>query len=328
MCTKCSGTKLKHGLWLILTNVFRFGVYIADVVTDIMLAAEYYRSGDYYWFGLTLGFALVPQFFMNMTMWYLEGRDPRTFILYFLQIGVALEYLQVVSVGGCCCRYDPSEIREDRDRDERYQDPLLRTVHHVLPLVHLIGTLLESVPQICLQLHVLIVTGELERREIQTLKYVSILISLASAVKTVWDWEMHYLHRHKKWLQLLYGFMFAFWKVMELCCRIVAFSTFSSLYTYWIFVVVGVHWLVMAIAEIAMCHYFSLFGTDSGWVDNYDDILFLSGTCVQICFNLFTVSPVDIFAWTTFGSRSLSPVQPLVNGTLTFVENYVMVLVC
>ncbi|KAI8513168.1 hypothetical protein Bbelb_098070 [Branchiostoma belcheri] len=30
-------------------------VYMADVITDIMLAKQYYSNGDYYWLGCTLG---------------------------------------------------------------------------------------------------------------------------------------------------------------------------------------------------------------------------------------------------------------------------------
>ncbi|CAH1257915.1 XK-related protein 6-like [Branchiostoma lanceolatum] len=317
MGTKCRSCA--YGFWLVLSNVIKLGVYIADLVTDIILAAEYYRNGDTSWFGLTLGFALVPQFFMNMTMWYQEGRNPRTFILYFLQIGVALKYLQVVLGVGCCC-YDPSEIRHDRNETQDDQEPVSRTVHHVLPLVHLIGTLLESVPQICLQLHVLIVTGELERMEIDTLKYVTMLMSLVAALKAVWDWEMHYLDNKEC---LVYGLPFAIWKVVELCSRIVAISVFSSLYTYWVFVVLGIHWFLMAITENALCSYFR---GGKSWVDPDYDIYSESGPCMQTCFNLLTVAPVDVFAWATFGSRSLSKIQPFVNGFLTLAGNCVMVL--
>ncbi|XP_078662850.1 endoplasmic reticulum membrane adapter protein XK-like [Branchiostoma floridae x Branchiostoma belcheri] len=312
--------------WFVLTTVLKLVIYIADVVSDIVLAAKYFNNGDTYWGGLTLAFALVPQFIMNMTMWYQEGRNPCTFILYFLQVGVVLRYLEIV-LGVCCFCYDPSDIRKDKDRAEDSQKPVSRTVHHVLPLVHLIITLLESVPQICLQLYVVIVTGELERMEIDPLKYASVAISLVAAVKTVWDWEIHFFDADpfppRRWC-LLYGPLFAVWKVVELCSRVVAFCVFSSLYSYGGFVVVGVHWLVMAITENVLCSYFSY---STGWIDTADDIYSGTGTCMQVCFNLLTVSPVDVFAWTTFGSRSFSKIQPIVNGVLTFAGNYVMVLV-
>eukprot|EP00058_Branchiostoma_floridae_P003905 XP_002589393.1 hypothetical protein BRAFLDRAFT_77836 [Branchiostoma floridae] len=322
----CSGEKLRQRLcsWFVISNLFKCAMYIADVVTDIMLAVEYFRNGDTNWGGLTLAFALVPQFVMNMTMWYQEGRDRRTFILYLLHIGVALRYLQIV-FGVCCGYYNPSEIREDRDFSEGSQEPESRTVHHILPLVHLIGSLLESVPQICLQVYVLVVTGELERGEIETLKYVSISMSLVMAVKTVWDWEMHYLVDSDLLPYIMYGLLFFVWKVVELFSRTVAFSVFSSEYSYWVFVVVGFHWLVMAVTENVLCHYFKSGGGE--WVDSFYDIYYDSGKCVKICFNLLTVAPVDVFTWATFASRSLSPIQPLVNGVLTVVGNCVMVLV-
>ncbi|XP_019626256.1 PREDICTED: XK-related protein 6-like [Branchiostoma belcheri] len=322
----CTNSESRYGCWLVFTNVLKLVIYVADVVSDIVLAAKYFNNGDTYWGGFTLAFALVPQFFMNMTMWYQEGRNPRTFILYFLQVGVVLRYLQVV-VGVCCRCYNPSDIRKDKEKAETSQKPVSRTVLHVLPLVHLISTLLESVPQICLQLYVVIVTGELERMEIDPLKYVSVVISLVAAVKTVWDWEMHFFDVNpnppRRWC-LLYGPLFAVWKVVELCSRVVAFCVFSSLYSYGGFVVVGVHWLVMAITENVLCSYFR---DGDPWIGFYDDIYYDSGTFMQVCFNLLTVSPVDVFAWATFGSRSFSKIQPIVNGVLTFAGNYVMVLV-
>ncbi|XP_078582716.1 endoplasmic reticulum membrane adapter protein XK-like [Branchiostoma floridae x Branchiostoma japonicum] len=318
MCTKCSG------FWLVVSNLFKFAMYIADVVTDIMLAVEYLRNEDTNWGGLTLGFALGPQVIMNMTMWYQEGRDPRTFILYFLQIGVALKYLQIV-FGVCCGCYDPSEIREQRSSDENIQEPESRRVHHILPLVHLIGSLLESVPQICIQVYVLIVTGELQRVEIETLKYVSILMSVVMAVKSVWDWEMHYLVDVGCLKNVLYRLLFFVWKVAELFARTVAISVFSSEHSYGVFIVVGVHWLVMAVTENVLCRYFKPGG--KRWVHIREDIYSESSKCVKICFNLLTVASLDVLSWTTFPARKVSPIQPLVNGFLTLAGNCVMVLV-
>uniref|UniRef100_A0A2K5CXX0 XK-related protein n=1 Tax=Aotus nancymaae TaxID=37293 RepID=A0A2K5CXX0_AOTNA len=43
-------------LWIVLALLVFFG----DVVTDLWLALDYYRKGDYVYFGLTLFFVLVP----------------------------------------------------------------------------------------------------------------------------------------------------------------------------------------------------------------------------------------------------------------------------
>ncbi|XP_078589269.1 endoplasmic reticulum membrane adapter protein XK-like [Branchiostoma floridae x Branchiostoma japonicum] len=133
---------------------------------------------------------------------------------------------------------------------------------------------------------------------------------------------MHYMI-DGEWL--LYGLPFAVWKVVELCSRIVVLCVFSSLYTYWVIVVVGVHWLVMAIIETK----FRYRSTDywiKSWVDPQNDFYSKSGEFMQICFNLLIVSPFDILAWVTFGSRKHALEQPVTNGAMTYVENYIMIL--
>eukprot|EP00058_Branchiostoma_floridae_P027938 XP_002613429.1 hypothetical protein BRAFLDRAFT_84552 [Branchiostoma floridae] len=87
--------------WLIFRTLAGFALYIADFVTDVILAAEYYRNGHYYWFGLTLGFALGPQIIVNIVLAFQDddcdccpyGCKWSRWV-YMLPLGVPIKYLQ------------------------------------------------------------------------------------------------------------------------------------------------------------------------------------------------------------------------------------------
>ncbi|CAH1267071.1 Hypp3674 [Branchiostoma lanceolatum] len=141
--------KTTMSCWLGLRTLLGCTFYIMDFVTDVALAEEYYREGHYYWFGLTLGFALVPQIIVNMVLAYHDGYK----WYYLIPLGVPVKYFQVLDSlfrGKHYPRYVPV------DRQTEDQTPLARAVNHLLPLARLVGTLLESLPEICLQIYILL----------------------------------------------------------------------------------------------------------------------------------------------------------------------------
>ncbi|KAI8510553.1 hypothetical protein Bbelb_114690 [Branchiostoma belcheri] len=171
--------------WLVLRTLAGFALYIADFVTDVVLAAEYHSNGDYYWFGLTLGFALGPQIVVNIFLMCLDGCK----WYYLLPIGVPANYLQVL-YAFFRCKHDPGDILDAREsEDQGDQKPVARAVNHLLPLARLVGTLLESLPEICLQIYVLLRSGELSNLEIPTLKAVTMALSFVASLYSIIEWE-------------------------------------------------------------------------------------------------------------------------------------------
>ncbi|XP_035681587.1 XK-related protein 9-like [Branchiostoma floridae] len=149
--------------WLIFRTLAGFALYIADFVTDVILAAEYYRNGHYTWFGLTLGFALGPQIIVNIVLAYLDddcdccpyGCKWSRWV-YMLPLGVPIKYLQVLC-SFVCGDLSPEDIlRARRTERQATQHPEARLVTHLLPLARLVGTLLESLPELCLQIYILL----------------------------------------------------------------------------------------------------------------------------------------------------------------------------
>ena len=52
----------KKELFMLITGLVLF---IFDVVTDIVVAAQYRFKGEYWWFGFTLGFIIVHLFIVS-----------------------------------------------------------------------------------------------------------------------------------------------------------------------------------------------------------------------------------------------------------------------
>ncbi|XP_035681581.1 XK-related protein 6-like [Branchiostoma floridae] len=305
--------------WLVLRTLAGFTLYIADFVTDVILAAEYYRNGDYYWFGLTLGFALVPQIIVNIVLAYLDGCE--WYYLPLLPLGVPAKYFQVLH-GLFCCKHKPEDILESREKeDQDDQEPVPRAVNHLLPLARLVGTLLESLPELCLQIYVLVRTGQLSSLEIPALKAVTMAVSFLASLYSIIEWETHF----PKVVACIWGPLVFLWKIVDLSARILAFCLFASIYNvrYWVFVVIGGHWLVMAGVENYFCLYLV---KGKAWMESGADVISDSNCYVQFMFNTFVVAPVDVFTWVTFGSRQRRKEQPIVNNVLMLAANIVMVL--
>ncbi|XP_078602726.1 XK-related protein 6-like isoform X2 [Branchiostoma floridae x Branchiostoma japonicum] len=325
--------------WLILRTLAGFALYIADFVTDVILAAEYYRNGHYYWFGLTLGFALVPQLIVNLVLMYLDGCK----WYYLLPIGVPANYFQVL-YGFFSCKHKPKDILQAREKeDQDRQKPVARAVNHLLPLARLVGTLLESLPELCLQVYVLLRTGQkscLETHplkavtmatvtmatvksslEIPNLKAVTMAVSFLASLYSIIEWETHF----PKVVACIWGPLVFLWKSIDLSARILALCLFASICNvrYWVFVIVGAHWLVMAVVENYFCQYLV---KGKAWMESGTDVTSNSNCCVKFMFNTFVVAPVDVFTWVTFGSRLRGKVQPFVNNVLMLLSNIGMVL--
>ncbi|CAH1232699.1 XK [Branchiostoma lanceolatum] len=121
-------------------------LYVANTATDLSLAVRYLRSGDKTWFGLTLGFVLAPSLIIQLVSLFYERKAmqqyrPLLYILHVLQLGVFIQYgavflhLWLGLGGGESGRVSPG-----------------------LPIIHLTEAVLQSIPQLSLQLYITVCT--------------------------------------------------------------------------------------------------------------------------------------------------------------------------
>ncbi|XP_019631220.1 PREDICTED: XK-related protein 4-like [Branchiostoma belcheri] len=219
--------------------VVPLGLYLFDVTTDLSLAVQYYNSGDFTWFGLTLGFVLGPSIIINIFSLLISGnvKDSKLMsfkvLLAILQLGVFPVYLNILYL-----------LVKGNDVDKH--------IVISLPAVHLLEGMLESVPQLCLQLYILLLTGE----QVSVLKVITMVASLLAAVKAVVT-GLYYFVIKALDMTCSCGFvtrliLLTVWKVVELSVRVLAIGLFASAFQPWIALPIGVHWLVMTVTIICI----------------------------------------------------------------------------
>ncbi|XP_078600479.1 XK-related protein 6-like [Branchiostoma floridae x Branchiostoma japonicum] len=214
--------------------LFPLCLYLIDVITDLALAVQYYYSGDFTWFGLTLGFVLGPTIIANILLaWLTEDSEMNKYVKYLLrvlQLSVFMEYCNIFRL---LLRGEVAEIH----------------VENSLPIAHLFEAMLESIPQLCLQLYIIISTGE----QVSVLQVITMVASLLAAVKAVvtyWYYTNNEADRTFSCGFVTRFLLLTLWKVFEISTRVLAVGLFASALKPWIALPIAVHWLIMTVTYI------------------------------------------------------------------------------
>ncbi|XP_078599753.1 uncharacterized protein LOC144874951 [Branchiostoma floridae x Branchiostoma japonicum] len=252
-------------------------LYVANIATDLVLAVRYLRNAHPTWFGLTLGFVLVPSLIIQLVSLFYERKTmqqyrPLLYILHVLQLGVFIQYgalflhLWMGLGGGESGRVSPG-----------------------LPIIHLTEAVLQSMPQFSLQLYITVVshlnttkfmpeenstvafnTTELLTTQLPTtkmydeegsdsevllltLKIVSMSVSLIAATKAVVAFFYKCLTKENLSPAKLLAriLLITVWKLCELCARAFAVGLFASA-AKWIVMVLAGHWVIMTAVMITV----------------------------------------------------------------------------
>ncbi|XP_035690054.1 XK-related protein 6-like [Branchiostoma floridae] len=242
-------------------QIIRLGIsvalYIADLVTDIMLALQYHNSGDYVWFCLTMAFVIAPTIIVNIVSAVMfrnfNHRDNTLnvrlgfriqYLTHFLQLGMFLQYINLF-----CLLWRGQGLGDH--------------VEFGVSDLEMLEAILESIPQLCIQIHIAITDEQVSH--MSWLKVFSMVISLLAAVKAVvmfWYFGNKKTHENKRftkctcdsktqvWIKSIH---FTLWKVVELFVRVVAIgmctSGFQHQAEYIIYFVCYnlLHWLILTI---------------------------------------------------------------------------------
>ncbi|CAH1246005.1 XKR4 [Branchiostoma lanceolatum] len=337
-CTCCSGcveklTSLIQNFYVqvLIIVVLPLGLYLVDLLTDLLLAVMYYNSKDYTWFGLTLAFILLPSIVMQVWTWVCLGYENQemdrviargwwVLVLCVLQMGVFVDYWVL---------YQRFKRGSDIG-DSKYA---------FLPQIHLVETMLEAVPQLCLQLYITIVQHYRSKGEepgIVNISFIntdtassdqtdgppappvniqiifSVTTSLLAAVKALMVYGYYYWKRGKKGAQIISNVLFSAWKVVEVCCRVATIALFSSLLMPFIAIPIAVHWIIMAAVETKV-------GKTQAAVQGEEEL-----KLQPVWVSILAVAPIDVVSWVTF-TRQHTVVPLVTNTILITVENYTMV---
>ncbi|XP_045513989.1 uncharacterized protein LOC123707730 isoform X1 [Pieris brassicae] len=241
----------------VLFNVISLAGYFCDVVFDLVMGYALLERGYKGTFAATLSIVITSLLISQVLSirWYLhmwwasEGRKGRPpwlpILLHCLQLGVLWRYARLLV---------PVELR--------------RVKHQVrdLCMLRLVHAFCEAAPMLLLQLHILL--KEAHREPISTelgvtpepnidepaanrafaelnvisasLSLFSVCWALASFSKNV---RMQNVHRLVlTWLGVIFQFL---WRLGTISARVCSLTVYALVYEYWVFLVIGLHWVSM-----------------------------------------------------------------------------------
>ncbi|XP_013149312.1 PREDICTED: XK-related protein 6-like [Papilio polytes] len=240
----------------VLFNVISLAGYFCDVVFDVVMGYALLERGYKCTFAATISIVVTSLLISQVLSlrWYLhvwwagEGRKGRQpwlpIMLHCLQVGVLWRYARLLV---------PVELR--------------RVKHQVrdLCMLRLVHAFCEAAPMLLLQLHILFKDtsheplGELgvtpepsidepsANRAFAELNVISASLSLfsvcwalASFSKNVRLQNVHRLVL--TWLGVIFQFL---WRLGTISARICALTVYALVYEYWVFLVIGLHWVSM-----------------------------------------------------------------------------------
>ncbi|CAL4067788.1 unnamed protein product [Meganyctiphanes norvegica] len=220
----------------VLFNIISLASYFCDVVFDAVTIYTLYANQQLLWCTLSLTTVLVSLFTCQILSlrWYLssikkyQGKK---------DCDLSLMILLHIFQGGVLWRYFKLFIPVD-----------LRYVKHEvrdLCMLRLIHAFCEAAPMLLIQLYLIWLKPSYA--DITDLNIVSTAMSLysvcwalASFNKNVRRQNVHRLVL--TWLGVIFQFL---WRLGTITSRSIALTVYATLYGYWVFLVIGLHWISM-----------------------------------------------------------------------------------
>ncbi|XP_071341394.1 XK-related protein 9 [Trachinotus anak] len=248
-------TKLR---WLL--TITGLVLYVVDIWTDIGLALKYFQEKQYVWTGLTLMFVLaglmVTQIFSYA--WYRDDmkdvlRNPEgrptiagmskggLVAIHLFGIGIFTRYYHLLTKGFKMVWTTTNSYTVEQRRDVHHKLFCLATDMSMLKLFE---TFLESVPQLLLQLYIV-----LGHSECSVLQYLSIVFSFLNIAWALVDYRRCLRRSLPQIREMPSGLPTAIYLLYKLCTitsHILSYSLLLILSTYST-IALTVLWLLMTI---------------------------------------------------------------------------------
>ncbi|XP_032124268.1 XK-related protein 6 [Sapajus apella] len=262
-------------LWIVLALLVFFG----DVGTDLWLALDYYRKGDYVYFGLTLFFVLVPSLLVQSLSfrWFVQdytggglgaveglssrgppmmgavyghgaavSATPGAQRLCRLSVWIWQSVIHLLQMGQVWryirTMYLGIQSQRRKEHQRRFYWAMMYEYADV-NMLRLLETFLESAPQLVLQLCIMI-----QKNSAETLPCVSSVTSLMSLA-----WVLASYHKllrdsrdDKKSMSYRGALIHVFWRLFTISSRVISFALFASIFQLYFGIFVVVHWCAMA----------------------------------------------------------------------------------
>ncbi|NWJ09839.1 XKR5 protein, partial [Crypturellus undulatus] len=209
----------------------------AERCAHLCAIVHYRLSGQYVWFWLTVS-CLVPGYTAQLlsALWFrADGHQLRLWllVLHALQLGIWKRYWDVLQVA---TKAGGNGITRE-----------LLMQQGDASVLRLLEALLQSLPHVLLQAYVFVAEVTICFAGVSAgLSLLSLAWALVSYSRSMCLLKPGHLYLPAAALLCL-----LLWRTGMLGTRVLALVLFARLYSYWVFAVVGIHWLVMSFWLVA-----------------------------------------------------------------------------
>ena len=194
-------------------------LHIFDVLSDIYVAVQYWRNGQFVWFWLTFVFIVYPLLLVNYIS-FLYHRNACTCIFGRLQFSMIPRYIYAI-------------FSDSHD--------------FIIAKLQYMETIGESAPQWCIQTYIMLRLWEFPWYTI-----LLVLISLVSLACSITTLEREKAKNENQEFGFLNTVLFLMWQLSTLVSRLFAIVicgyTFAIYLCFWFLV----HWFVMAVMGLCL----------------------------------------------------------------------------
>jgi hypothetical protein len=237
----------KKELFMLITGLVLF---IFDVVTDITVATRYRLDGEYWWYGLTVFFIIVPLFIISFMALVDDGSCARpSFCLLFVCLSIFVRYVEEFKYWKQTYR-DNSPCGDNYTECncpdcEQYRAAITKSNKSAYKLawVRYVETLTESAPQWCLQIYIM-----LRQWHFPWLTVLSAVISLLSLALSITALEKARLNKNSHNFTLPATVVFFTSQLFSLSSRLFAIAAFAYVFKEHVFTALAIHWLIMYVS--------------------------------------------------------------------------------
>lgn len=220
----------------VLFNIISLASYFCDVVFDVVTIYTLYDQQEVVWFTLALSCVLLSLVVCQLCSfkWYLSSLKKDLakkdcdlslmILLHFFQGGVLWRYFKLfIPVD---LRYVKHEVRD-------------------LCMLRLVHAFCEAAPMLLIQLY--LIWRKPSISDLTDLNIVSTALSLFSVCWALASFNKnvrrHNVHRLiLTWLGVIFQFI---WRLGTITSRSLALTVYATLYGYWVFLVIALHWVSM-----------------------------------------------------------------------------------
>ena len=323
--------------------VFLFGAIVsfADLITDILTLAEFYRADHKTWFGVGLAFIILPclaySVLLRVCLPSQSGEGTGNCargtlqIIYIFGFNPLSSALARLRAGVFCLKNFKKLWRGDKIESSNYTDKLLLHSEGTL----FIEAIFESTPQFIIQLYAVSVQQE----PVQIIQMISLPVSFLSLAwaSTVADVRQREMQREEQEasldvLNVKHKLLHFVTHLFLLSSRLFAIGFFIVSYKWWVICVLTIHSMATLLVD---CIWLCQKATEH--YSDYEDDLYKWGILFELivasvfynCFSCLHWLRDDMYAsrkldWATEKSAEIR--LQLFSNVLFVVENIAMIL--